>query len=295
MVELLTDEAEGLKFKLTESVDVRRDGVIYFTDASYKYSFDVHMLDVLEGRPYGRLISFDRSINKTRVLARHLYFANGVALSPNQDFLIFCETVFIGDTTSTTSISKVEKKKIGQLETKARDVIVNGLGNNVKALIKNCKSPNEIWMKLSSMYEDSDEEESIGKGEQLVTKSDGTESEIEVDFEEDAIKAIESLIEETTELKRQSSELEKSSTPDMEDKNTIALKMQVEESKKNIEDLQGQFAIKTKDYNKLEETNTILRAQVEELDATTNHLKEQLIMKIEDCDKFEYEIGVLRA
>ncbi|KAJ4963249.1 hypothetical protein NE237_023188 [Protea cynaroides] len=92
-VELLIDEAEGLKFKLTDGVDVGRDGVIYFTDASYKYSFDVHMVDILEGRPYGRLISFDPSINKTQVLARHLYFANGVALSPNQDFLIFCETV----------------------------------------------------------------------------------------------------------------------------------------------------------------------------------------------------------
>ncbi|KAJ4963738.1 hypothetical protein NE237_023677 [Protea cynaroides] len=93
MVELLTDEAEGLKFRLTDGVDVGRDGMIYFTDASYKYSLDNPMVEVLEGRPYGRLISFDPSINKTRVLARHLYFANGVALSPNQDFLIFCETV----------------------------------------------------------------------------------------------------------------------------------------------------------------------------------------------------------
>ncbi|KAI3890621.1 hypothetical protein MKW92_036592 [Papaver armeniacum] len=33
-VELLTDEAEGLKFRLTDGVDVADDGVIYFTDAS---------------------------------------------------------------------------------------------------------------------------------------------------------------------------------------------------------------------------------------------------------------------
>ncbi|XP_043713634.1 protein STRICTOSIDINE SYNTHASE-LIKE 4-like [Telopea speciosissima] len=92
-VEMLTDEAEGLKFRITDGVDVGRDGVIYFTDASYKYSLAEHIADVLEGRPYGRLMSYDPSINKTRVLARNLYFANGVALSPNQDFLIFCETV----------------------------------------------------------------------------------------------------------------------------------------------------------------------------------------------------------
>ena len=35
-VELLTDSAEGLKFALTDGVDVAADGTIYFTDASYK-------------------------------------------------------------------------------------------------------------------------------------------------------------------------------------------------------------------------------------------------------------------
>ncbi|KAI3987376.1 hypothetical protein MKX01_032495 [Papaver californicum] len=87
---LLTDEAEGLKFRLTDGVDVAGDGFIYFTDASSKYSLDDHMMDLLEGRPYGRLMSFDA--NSTKVLARDLYFANGVALSPENDFVVFCET-----------------------------------------------------------------------------------------------------------------------------------------------------------------------------------------------------------
>ncbi|MCL7029725.1 hypothetical protein MKW94_003281 [Papaver nudicaule] len=93
-VELLTDEAEGLKFRLTDGVDVAGDGVIYFTDASSKYSLDDHMLDVLEGRPYGRLMSYDgtNSANSTKVLARDLYFANGVAVSPENDAVVYCET-----------------------------------------------------------------------------------------------------------------------------------------------------------------------------------------------------------
>ncbi|KAI3867808.1 hypothetical protein MKW92_008390 [Papaver armeniacum] len=91
-VELLTDEAEGLKFRLTDGVDVADDGVIYFTDASSKYSLDDHMLDVLEGRPYGRLMSFDTTNSVTKVLARGLYFANGVAVSAENDFVVFCET-----------------------------------------------------------------------------------------------------------------------------------------------------------------------------------------------------------
>ncbi|KAK4764014.1 hypothetical protein SAY87_013452 [Trapa incisa] len=91
-VELLTDEAEGLKFRLTDGVDVAEDGVIYFTDASYKYRFKDFIWDILEGMPHGRLMSFDPKTRRTQVLVRHLYFANGVAVSPNQDFVVFCET-----------------------------------------------------------------------------------------------------------------------------------------------------------------------------------------------------------
>lgn len=34
---LLTDEAEGLKFGLTDGVAVAKNGIIYFTGASHKY------------------------------------------------------------------------------------------------------------------------------------------------------------------------------------------------------------------------------------------------------------------
>ncbi|XP_062205883.1 protein STRICTOSIDINE SYNTHASE-LIKE 5-like [Phragmites australis] len=92
-VELLTDAAEGVKFALTDGVDVAADGTIYFTDASYKYNLQTHMTDILEARPHGRLMSFDPSTGQTAVLARDLYFANGVAVSPDQSSLIYCETL----------------------------------------------------------------------------------------------------------------------------------------------------------------------------------------------------------
>ncbi|TKV95156.1 hypothetical protein SEVIR_9G342900v4 [Setaria viridis] len=92
-VELLTDAAEGLEFALTDGVDVAADGTIYFTDASYKYNLANHMTDVLEARPHGRLLSFDPATGRTAVLVRDLYFANGVAISPDQSSLIYCETV----------------------------------------------------------------------------------------------------------------------------------------------------------------------------------------------------------
>lgn len=91
-VKVLTEEAEGLKFKLADAVDVAEDGMIYFSDASYKYKFQEFMYDFLEGRPYGRLLSYDPSTKQTKTLLGDLYFANGVAVSPDQSSVIFCET-----------------------------------------------------------------------------------------------------------------------------------------------------------------------------------------------------------
>eukprot|EP01018_Ginkgo_biloba_P016517 Gb_04243 [translate_table: standard] len=96
--EILSNEAEGLKFKwvyewmLADGIDVTKEGVIYFTDATYKYELKHYMLDLLEYRPHGRLLKYDPATKTTTVLLKDLYFANGVALSAKQDFLVFCET-----------------------------------------------------------------------------------------------------------------------------------------------------------------------------------------------------------
>lgn len=46
----------------------------------------------VEGRPSGRLLRYDPATGSTHVLARHLMFANGVALSPDQDFVVVAES-----------------------------------------------------------------------------------------------------------------------------------------------------------------------------------------------------------
>ncbi|TXG59889.1 hypothetical protein EZV62_014462 [Acer yangbiense] len=89
---LLTDEADGRKFKLTDAVDIAEDGIIYFTDASYKYNLKDYIFDVLEGKPHGRFMSFDPKTKTTQVLVSDIYSANGVAVSPDQTYVVFCET-----------------------------------------------------------------------------------------------------------------------------------------------------------------------------------------------------------
>lgn len=91
-IRVLAVAAEGIPFKFTDAVDISESGRIYFTDASYKYGQDQYLYDLLESRPYGRLMSYDPSSGRTEVLLKGLYFANGVALSKNEDFLLVNET-----------------------------------------------------------------------------------------------------------------------------------------------------------------------------------------------------------
>lgn len=91
-IETLSTTAEGGDFNFTDDVDVARDGTIYFSDASSKWGQEDYMLDALEGRAWGRLLRYDPDTKKTEVLLRDLYFANGVALSANEDFVLVNET-----------------------------------------------------------------------------------------------------------------------------------------------------------------------------------------------------------
>ena len=50
-----------MDFGLTDDVKVASDGMVYFTDASYKYPLEDFELDVLENRGNGRLFAI-RSI-----------------------------------------------------------------------------------------------------------------------------------------------------------------------------------------------------------------------------------------
>ena len=88
----LTTEAEGLPFKFTDDVDVAVDGKIYFTDASSKYDIHDYRIDLMVHRPFGRLVMYDPESGTTETLLTGLYFANGVAVSPEGDFVLVNET-----------------------------------------------------------------------------------------------------------------------------------------------------------------------------------------------------------
>lgn len=91
-VSTLSTEAGGLPFGFTDDLDVGPDSTIYFSDASSEHGVFDYLYDLLEARPYGRLLAYNPVTAATTVLLDELYFANGVAVSPEGDFVLVNET-----------------------------------------------------------------------------------------------------------------------------------------------------------------------------------------------------------
>jgi ribose transport system permease protein len=99
-VELLTDQTDRSLFsvqddttiRMADDLDIAPDGTIYFTDATKRYDIENWGLDLLEGRPNGRLISYDPATRKTRTVCDNLVFPNGVCLTHDGKFLLVAST-----------------------------------------------------------------------------------------------------------------------------------------------------------------------------------------------------------
>jgi len=91
-IKVLATSADGVPFKFTDALDISSDGTIYFTDASSKYGQNEYLYDLLESKPHGRFLSYDPATGQIKVLLKNLYFANGVALSQQEDFVLINET-----------------------------------------------------------------------------------------------------------------------------------------------------------------------------------------------------------
>ena len=72
---------------------------MYFSDASGRFApakwggtFEAAVLDILEQASTGRILEYDPATKNTRVVAKGLSFANGVALSRDEQTLFVAET-----------------------------------------------------------------------------------------------------------------------------------------------------------------------------------------------------------
>ncbi len=91
-ISTLTTESDGVPFRCTNVVDIATDGTIYFSDASHKFPLSNYKADLIEHGANGRLLSYNPNTKTTTTLMRNLSFANGVAISPDQSFVLVVET-----------------------------------------------------------------------------------------------------------------------------------------------------------------------------------------------------------
>jgi sugar lactone lactonase YvrE len=91
-VVLLADRAAGAPILFCNNAAVARDGTVYFTDSSSRYTLAVWKRDVLEHRANGRLLAYDPGSGRVDVVAPGLYFPNGVALTPDESAVLVAET-----------------------------------------------------------------------------------------------------------------------------------------------------------------------------------------------------------
>lgn len=89
---VIANEAGGVAVGFADDVDVSSDDVAYFSDASVRYGVDQVRDDIFEHRPHGRVLATELDSGRTQVLVDGLYFANGIALGPDERYLLITET-----------------------------------------------------------------------------------------------------------------------------------------------------------------------------------------------------------
>lgn len=100
-VNLLTDKKqllvsprvpiEGRIPKLFNSVALDKNGNLFWTDSSSDFSLQDGILIVLAD-PSGRLLQYNAAKNESKVLLDNLWFPNGLAISPDNQFVVVAES-----------------------------------------------------------------------------------------------------------------------------------------------------------------------------------------------------------
>jgi sugar lactone lactonase YvrE len=128
-ITILTDKVNGEPILYADAAVVAPSGKIYFSDASTRFApkdwggiFHASILDILEQRSTGRILEYDPATKITRVVAKGLSFANGVALSLDEHWLFVNET---------------GKYRVWKISVNARDLDIASPGESAKLLFEN--------------------------------------------------------------------------------------------------------------------------------------------------------------
>ncbi|MHB9097544.1 MAG: SMP-30/gluconolactonase/LRE family protein [Syntrophales bacterium] len=126
---VLTDKVNGDPIRYADAVVVAKSGKIYVSDASTRFApkdwggtFEASLLDILEQASTGRVLEYDPANKTTRVVAKGLSFANGLALSRDE------QTLFVNET---------GKYRVWKISVSAKDLDISVPGGQAKLLFDN--------------------------------------------------------------------------------------------------------------------------------------------------------------
>jgi sugar lactone lactonase YvrE len=98
-VETLLDRIDGRPLMSANDLAIARDGTVYFTISSTKFgadagrgTYETSLLDLMEHGGHGRVLAFSPVTRQVRVLIDGLNYANGIAISEDQSYLLVAET-----------------------------------------------------------------------------------------------------------------------------------------------------------------------------------------------------------
>lgn len=128
-ITMLTDRVNGEPILYADAVVVAKSGKMYLSDASARFApakwggtFEASVLDILEQSSTGRVLEYDPASKTTRVVARGFSFANGVAMSQDE------QTLFINET---------GKYRVWKISVAANDLDISIAGDKARVLFDN--------------------------------------------------------------------------------------------------------------------------------------------------------------
>ena len=80
------------RLRMADDLDIAPDGKIYFSDCTTRYEMTTNSLDIIEGRPNGRLVVYDPATKKTHTVINHFYFPNGICVSHDGSSVLIAST-----------------------------------------------------------------------------------------------------------------------------------------------------------------------------------------------------------
>ncbi len=92
-VSVLSDSVGGRRYNVADDLAIAADGKIYFSDISTKYNLAQADLALMEDNPTGVLVCYDPATRASSVVLDNLRLANGVAMGPNDDYVLVNETL----------------------------------------------------------------------------------------------------------------------------------------------------------------------------------------------------------